>query len=105
MVVSAHEAVPWTANDPEQTKEARNLDVWPLDEHNAALLNEVHPRGYKSSTEEPLVRDNISCDAYRVPVLVKTQLSLLATGSLRLDCTWSWSWWLGIVQAIGSSRS
>ena len=44
----------WTANDPEQTKQAKDsLDVWPLDEYNAVLLNEVHPLNYISSTENP----------------------------------------------------
>jgi len=44
----------WTAGDVEQAKEAAsNLDVWPLDEYNAALLNEVHPRGYVQSCETP----------------------------------------------------
>ena len=38
----------WTAADETQAKEARaKLDVWPLDEANAVLLNEVHPRDYK----------------------------------------------------------
>jgi len=46
----------WKPNDPEQALEAKTkLDVWPLDEHNAALLNEVHPRGYEKSSE-PHVR-------------------------------------------------
>lgn len=45
---------PWTAGDAEQTKEAAaELDVWPLDEYNAKLLNEVHPRGYVQSCETP----------------------------------------------------
>lgn len=45
---------PWTAGDLEQEKEAREeLDVWPLDEYNAALLNQVHPRGYVQSHEQP----------------------------------------------------
>jgi hypothetical protein len=45
---------PWTAFDTQQEKEARDtLDVWPLDEENAKLLNEVHPRGYVQSTTEP----------------------------------------------------
>lgn len=45
---------PWTAGDVEQAKQAaEELDVWPLDEANAALLNEVHPRGYVQSTDTP----------------------------------------------------
>ena len=43
----------WTPNDPGQADLAKKLDVWPLDEHNAALLNEVHPLGYTSSTDTP----------------------------------------------------
>lgn len=46
-------ATPWTANDPEQALEAKKLGVWPLDESNAGLLNEVHPRGYFLSADEP----------------------------------------------------
>lgn len=37
----------WTASNPDQAKEARDkLDIWPLDEYNALLLNEVHPIDY-----------------------------------------------------------
>ena len=44
----------WTPNDAEQAEVARaKLDIWPLDESNAVLLNEVHPRDYLSSTETP----------------------------------------------------
>lgn len=44
----------WTAGDAQQAQEAASqLDVWPLDEYNAALLNEVHPRGYVQSCETP----------------------------------------------------
>jgi hypothetical protein len=43
----------WKANDPEQIEEARKLGVWPLDESNAGLLNEVHPRNYDMSCDEP----------------------------------------------------
>lgn len=51
--------MPWTPNDPEQVREAKEkLEVWPLDEYNAALLNEVHPRGYEKSSE-PHVRRNV----------------------------------------------
>ena len=44
---------PWTENDPSQVEAAKSLDVWPLDKHNAALLNEVHPLGYKKSPNAP----------------------------------------------------
>jgi hypothetical protein len=43
---------PWTTGDPKQAEEAKELKIWPLDEHNAALLNQVHPRAYIKSTEE-----------------------------------------------------
>ena len=43
----------WTPGNTEQEKEAREkLDIWPLDDYNAALLNEVHPRGYEESKEK-----------------------------------------------------
>ena len=43
----------WTAADEAQAKEARSkLDVWPLDEYNAVLLNQVHPLDYET-TEPP----------------------------------------------------
>ena len=51
---------PWTAGDTEQAKEAKKLDVWPLDEANAALLNQVHPRGYVKSNEPHEVYDLIA---------------------------------------------
>ena len=39
---------PWTPGNAEQENEARSkLDIWPLDEYNAQLLNQVHPRGYE----------------------------------------------------------
>ena len=56
-------AKPWTAGDPEQALEAKKLDVWPLDEANAALLNEVHPRGYEKSSEPHPVYDLIAIGA------------------------------------------
>jgi hypothetical protein len=45
----------WTADDSQQAVEARKeLGVWPLDEHNAKLLNEVYPRGkYYPMTQTP----------------------------------------------------
>jgi hypothetical protein len=45
---------PWKAFDEAQAEEARTkLAVWPLDEHNAKTLNEVHPRDYVQSTTDP----------------------------------------------------
>ena len=44
----------WISGDAEQARFAKeHLDIWPLDEHNAALLNEVHPFKYTESTDEP----------------------------------------------------
>jgi len=55
-LTDSDETKSWKANDPEQALEAKTkLNVWPLDEHNAALLNEVHPRDYEKSAE-PHVR-------------------------------------------------
>ena len=49
----------WKANDPEQAVEAQTtLQIWPLDEYNAALLNEVHPRNYVQSCSDPHVSTN-----------------------------------------------
>jgi hypothetical protein len=47
---------PWSYRDPAQAVEAREqLRVWPLDEANAAYLDQVHPRGYTASTDTPHV--------------------------------------------------
>jgi hypothetical protein len=47
-------SVEWTPLDPEQREQAKErLEVWPLDEYNAKLLNEVHPLGYQQSTPHP----------------------------------------------------
>jgi hypothetical protein len=44
----------WTPSDPEQLEQAKErLEVWPLDEYNAKLLNEVHPLGYTQSSPKP----------------------------------------------------
>lgn len=44
----------WSPQDPQHVEEAREkLKVWPLDEYNAILLNEVHPRNYSQSTDKP----------------------------------------------------
>eukprot|EP00534_Pseudo-nitzschia_fraudulenta_P000042 CAMPEP_0201122344 /NCGR_PEP_ID=MMETSP0850-20130426/6009_1 /ASSEMBLY_ACC=CAM_ASM_000622 /TAXON_ID=183588 /ORGANISM="Pseudo-nitzschia fraudulenta, Strain WWA7" /LENGTH=522 /DNA_ID=CAMNT_0047389013 /DNA_START=213 /DNA_END=1781 /DNA_ORIENTATION=- len=43
----------WTENDTDHEKEAREkLGIWPLDEHNVKLLNEVHPRGFVTSRDD-----------------------------------------------------
>lgn len=39
----------WTPYDADHAAEARaRLAVWPLDEYNASLLDEVHPRRYNA---------------------------------------------------------
>lgn len=44
----------WKPDDPAHVQDAKSkLDIWPLDEYNVKLLNEVHPRDYLSSTEKP----------------------------------------------------
>ncbi|CAB9508362.1 Dihydrolipoyl dehydrogenase [Seminavis robusta] len=41
----------WTADDPQDAAQARSkLNVWPLDEHNAVLLNQVHPKEFQDAT-------------------------------------------------------
>jgi hypothetical protein len=50
----AGSSISWTPLDPEQREQAKeSLEVWPLDEYNAKLLNEVHPLGYRQSTPHP----------------------------------------------------
>jgi hypothetical protein len=47
----------WIPNDPKHRKEAQDeLNIWPLDVYNAALLNEVHPRDYEAQQVVPHVR-------------------------------------------------
>mmetsp|Transcript_36624 Transcript_36624/g.41200 ORF Transcript_36624/g.41200 Transcript_36624/m.41200 type:complete len:576 (+) Transcript_36624:168-1895(+) len=42
----------WTQNDTDHAEEARKkFGIWPLDEYNVKLLNEVHPRDYVSEKE------------------------------------------------------
>jgi hypothetical protein len=63
-------SVAWTPSDPEQLEQAKErLEVWPLDEYNAKLLNEVHPLGYTQSSPKPHeVYDLIgTCAAVRQP--------------------------------------
>lgn len=54
----------WKDGDDEQAKEAKaKLRVWPLDEYNVALLNEVHPLDYTNSDEPHEVYDLIAVGA------------------------------------------
>lgn len=47
-------SISWTPLDPDQIEQAKErLEVWPLDEYNAKLLNEVHPLGYQQSSPQP----------------------------------------------------
>jgi hypothetical protein len=47
----------WIPDDPKHRKEAQDeLNIWPLDVYNAALLNEVHPRDYEAQQVVPHVR-------------------------------------------------
>jgi len=47
-------STPWIVGDDQQAQQAKEkLQIWPLDEHNAALLNQVHPQGYIKSEEAP----------------------------------------------------
>jgi hypothetical protein len=51
-VVKMTSSSEWTQNDTDQAKEAREkFGIWPLDEYNVKLLNEVHPRDYVSKKE------------------------------------------------------
>lgn len=65
----------WQANNPKQAVEAQSqLQIWPLDEHNAALLNEVHPRDYVQSCADPHVsfciqRSEIILDCFSLSFL------------------------------------
>eukprot|EP00966_Prymnesium_polylepis_P014244 329120-Prymnesium_polylepis.2 len=36
----------WAAGDSDLSEQAKELQVWPLDEHNAKLLDNVHPRSW-----------------------------------------------------------
>ena len=54
----------WTPGNIQQSEEAREkLLVWPLDQYNAKLLNEVHPRGYKHDVNPHPVYDLIAIGA------------------------------------------
>mmetsp|Transcript_58025 Transcript_58025/g.141794 ORF Transcript_58025/g.141794 Transcript_58025/m.141794 type:complete len:618 (+) Transcript_58025:1431-3284(+) len=57
----------WIPGNEAQAKIARDtLDIWPLDEYNAALLNEVHPYSFQSTKvkdgeeEDPPIYDLIA---------------------------------------------
>lgn len=52
--LSIMSATSWIPGNPEQEREAKEkLNIWPLDEYNANLLNQVHPYQYIQSTETP----------------------------------------------------
>jgi pyruvate/2-oxoglutarate dehydrogenase complex dihydrolipoamide dehydrogenase (E3) component len=55
LVTMASSKLKWTAGDTEQSQEAREqFDIWPLDEHNVDLLNQVHPRDFKNQEPYPV---------------------------------------------------
>lgn len=61
---SSSKMVSWIPGDKEHKRRAREeLEVWPLDEHNAALLNQVHPQDYVSPNEPHEVYDLIAIGA------------------------------------------
>ena len=125
--------LPWTPNDPEQALEAKQkLQTWPLDEHNAALLNEVHPRGYDTSLSDsdtpPHVRFLLVSKilSARIIAFICMHACMLSSGlPHRLDCVFFFFCHVvttttgnirshcdrcrcgrfGIVQAIGAARS
>jgi len=62
--MSSSDLSPWKVEDIDQGKEAKSkLDIWPLDEHNTILLNEVHPRNYQNSSEPHDLYDLIAIGA------------------------------------------
>ena len=62
----------WTQNDTDQAKEAREkFGIWPLDEYNVKLLNEVHPRDYVSKKE--LRRENEAASVSRAQNLMRKE--------------------------------
>lgn len=68
----------WKAADEDQAKEARSkLDVWPLDEYNAALLNQVHPIDFESPETPHKVYDLIAVGAGAGGLVSSKQVSLL----------------------------
>ena len=53
-IMSASKLSSWEPKNPDHVEDARSkLNVWPLDEYNAVLLDEVHPRDYLTSAEKP----------------------------------------------------
>lgn len=54
----------WSPGDSSQERQARDkLEIWPLDENNAKLLNEVHPRDFQSEKEPHEIYDLIAIGA------------------------------------------
>jgi pyruvate/2-oxoglutarate dehydrogenase complex dihydrolipoamide dehydrogenase (E3) component len=57
-------AAPWSAGDSLHEEQAREeLEIWPLDESNVILLNQVHPRTYDINREPHEVYDLIAIGA------------------------------------------
>eukprot|EP00980_Cylindrotheca_fusiformis_P002282 scaffold530_cov107-Cylindrotheca_fusiformis.AAC.6 len=54
----------WSTSDTSHKEQAREeLDIWPLDESNTILLNQVHPRSYESKKDPHDVYDLIAIGA------------------------------------------
>lgn len=62
---SSYDEESWTASDAAEVRE--RLDLWPLDEHNLRLINEVRPKRWSSSSsraeDEDVVYDLVAIGA------------------------------------------
>jgi hypothetical protein len=75
----------WTAADEAQAKEARSkLQVWPLDEYNAALLNQVHPIDFESSEPPHEIYDLIAVGAGAGGLVSSKQVSEKQMSAIKL---------------------
>ncbi len=75
----------WTASDEAQAKEARSkLQVWPLDEYNAALLNQVHPIDFESSEPPHEIYDLIAVGAGAGGLVSSKQVSEKHMSAIKL---------------------
>jgi len=60
---SSQESQTWSSSDPADSVDARKrLNIWPLDDDNAKLLDEVHPKSWPN-TKEDTVYDLIAIGA------------------------------------------
>jgi hypothetical protein len=87
---------PWIPYDSAlQTQAQQQLRVWPLDEYNAVLLNEVHPRGYTVSTnsedtsnKDDFVYDLIALGAGAGGLVASKQSARRGAKSAMISSTW-----------------